>query len=190
MLGVSGAHLERARHANLALLGAPALPAWQRYTGVVWEHLDPASLPAAARRRIAVVSGLLGLVRADDPIPEYRLKMGARVAPLGLISRWWNPVLTDAVGRICKGRFIIEMLANEQRAGVDPQPGAGATVRLFERSGASGGHGAKAAKGRLARHLLIGEPTGGSASDDPLAQLEALVASFDDDRYVVEVEPW
>jgi len=190
VLGVSGAHLERARHANVDLLGAPVLPAWQRYTGVVWEHLDPASLPAAARRRIAVVSGLLGLVRADDPIPDYRLKMGARLAPMGLVSRWWNPVLSELVSRVTKRKFVIEMLANEQRAGVDPDPGRGATVKLLERSGASGGHSAKAAKGRLARHLLIGEPAGESASEDPLAELEALVASFDDDRYVAEVEPW
>lgn len=190
MLGVSGAHLERARHANLDLLGAPMLPAWQRYTGVVWEHLDPATLPAAARRRITVVSGLLGLVRADDPIPDYRLKMGARLAPMGLVSRWWNPLLSPALGRIAAKRFVIEMLANEQRAAIEPHPGRGATVKLLERSGASGGHGAKAAKGRLARHLLIGEVADATAAHDPLAELEALVASFDDDRYVAEIEPW
>ncbi len=82
LLGVKGDHLDRAQAANISLVGAPSLPAWRRYTGVVWDHLDPASLAATDRRRIVVVSGLLGLVRGDDPTPDYRLKMGANLAPL------------------------------------------------------------------------------------------------------------
>jgi hypothetical protein len=34
----------------------------ERLLGVTGDHLDPTSLPAAGRRRILVVSGLLGLV--------------------------------------------------------------------------------------------------------------------------------
>ena len=49
LLGVSGAHLERARTANAALVGAPTLPAGQRYTGVVWDALDVASMRAPVR---------------------------------------------------------------------------------------------------------------------------------------------
>jgi hypothetical protein len=55
LLGVKGDHLLRAQSANSTLIGAPVLPAWQRYTGVVWDHLDPATLPAAARTHITVV---------------------------------------------------------------------------------------------------------------------------------------
>jgi cytoplasmic iron level regulating protein YaaA (DUF328/UPF0246 family) len=187
MLGVAGAHLERARNANLGLLGAATLPAWQRYRGVVWEHLDPAGLPAAARRRIVVVSGLLGLVRADDPVPDYRLKMGARLAPMGLVSRWWNPTLSNALVRLSKRRFVIDMLANEQRSAIAAPPGRGVTVRLFERSGNSGGHGAKAAKGRLARHLLAAASGG---ADDPLSELVELLGSWHDEQYVAEFEVW
>ena len=81
LLGVKGDHLDRAQAANSSLIGAASLPAWRRYTGVVWDHLDPATLAATDRRRIVVVSGLLGLVRGDDPVPDYRLKMGANLAP-------------------------------------------------------------------------------------------------------------
>ena len=56
------------------------MPAWRRYSGVVWDHLDPASL--THRAPIVVVSGLHGLVGAEDPLPDYRLKMSANVAPL------------------------------------------------------------------------------------------------------------
>ncbi|NCU81629.1 MAG: peroxide stress protein YaaA, partial [Acidimicrobiia bacterium] len=67
--------------------GAKTLPAAQRYTGVVWDHLDLASLPLAlqkiADKNIVIVSGLLGLVAAGDPTPDYRLKIGASLAPMG-----------------------------------------------------------------------------------------------------------
>src|SRR6188472_4435654 len=58
LLGVGGPTLERARAVNRSLRGAPTMPAWQRYSGVVWDHLDPATL--ADRSPIVVVSGLHG----------------------------------------------------------------------------------------------------------------------------------
>lgn len=70
LLGVKGVHLGRARAANAHLKGAPSLPAFERYTGVVWDHLDLSTLTAPQRTRalrsIVVISGLLGAVRADD----------------------------------------------------------------------------------------------------------------------------
>ena len=66
----------------------------ERYTGVVWDHLDLASLTSAQQKfadtNIIVVSGLLGLVCAGDAIPDYRLKIGASLAPMGKLSTWWQ----------------------------------------------------------------------------------------------------
>lgn len=181
LLGVSGRHLDRARGANLGLLGAPTLPAWQRYTGVVWDHLDPAGLTPAQRRSIVVVSGLHGLVRADDPVPDYRLKMGASLPPMKKLSTWWRPVLADVLVERLGDVAVVDLLPQEHRAALTvPRtghlvPGA-IVVDLVERSGASGGHAAKAAKGRLARHLL----TSGGTIDEALA-------SWSDDRFVLDV---
>lgn len=173
LLGVSGRHLERARDANAGLLGAPTLPAWQRYTGVVWDHLDPGSLTAARRRRIIVGSGLHGLVRGDDPIPDYRLKMGGRLASLGTISRWWRPVLADVLRATTRRATVIDLLPSEHRQAFTEADRAGwVVVDLVERSGRAGGHAAKAAKGRLARHLLN--------SSGPV---DEVIAGWDDDRF-------
>ena len=170
LLGVRGEHLDRAQSANLTLIGAPVLPAWQRYTGVVWEHLDPSSLPAAARRRIVVVSGLLGLVRGDDPVPDYRLKMAANLAPLGKLSTWWRPALSADLARVARGRVVIDLLPIEHRAALDLHQVVHhaqgrvevVTLSLVDRSGKPGGHFAKAAKGALARAIL----TDGTAAID------------------------
>ncbi|MGA7759118.1 MAG: peroxide stress protein YaaA [Ilumatobacteraceae bacterium] len=156
LLGVKGDHLLRAQSANSSLVGALTLPAWQRYTGVVWDHLDPSSLPAASRRRILVVSGLLGLVRADDPVPDYRLKMGANLPPLGKLSTWWRDALTTELRRLARRRVVVDLLPQEHRAALDLSGGVvdGVSLTLVDPSGKPGGHFAKAAKGELARAIL------------------------------------
>jgi uncharacterized protein len=166
LLGVGGVHLERARNANRHLVGAPTMAANQRYTGVVWDHLDAATLSGAAKRRaarnVAVVSGLHGVVLAGDPVPEYRLKMGATLAPLGVMSRWWRPGVTEAIEQWARGRVVVDLLPQEHRAAWDPDPATFAAVirvNLVEFDDTSGtsrvvGHHAKAAKGLLARHLI------------------------------------
>ena len=154
LLGVKGEHLLRAQSANTTLIGAPVLPAWQRYTGVVWDHLDPATLPATARKRVVVVSGLLGLVRGDDPVPDYRLKMGANLAPLGKLSTWWREAVSAEIARIARRRFVVDLLPQEHRGALTLDGLQGVSVTLVDPSGKPGGHFAKAAKGELARAIL------------------------------------
>ena len=184
LLGVKGAHLDRARHANSHLLGAPSLPAWRRYTGVVWDHLDLSSLSAEARKeatkRILVPSGLAGLVRADDPLPDYRLKMGARLAPFGAMSAWWRPDLTDALAAFARGRAVVDLLPQEHRGAIIAEriPGLVRVNLVSKSGGVVGGHNAKAAKGLLARHLL--------ASRGP--SLARRVSSFRHDEYEAVID--
>lgn len=158
LLGVSGAHLERAIDADRSVIGAPVLRASRRYTGVVHAHLDLTTLRAAGRRRVVILSGLLGAVAADDPVPDYRLKMGASLDPLGKLSTWWRPHLAAVLDPIVDGRPVLDLLPNEHAAAY--QPAARTVVRVrFERANPDGtrtivGHDAKAAKGLLARHVL------------------------------------
>ncbi len=179
LLGVKGAHLEHARRQNSALVGSPGLPAWKRYTGVVWDHLDLASVPSAVRspllRRIFVPSGLAGVVRADDPVPDYRLKMGARLAPFGTMSSWWRDDMTEALAGAVKSAVIVDLLPQEHKAALD-WSGLANVVHVdlvAKKGGVVGGHNAKAAKGLLARHLLL----------DAASTLEARIASFSHPDY-------
>lgn len=185
LLGVRGKHLERARAANASVIGAPTLPAAARYTGVVWDHLDLRSLPAAARRRAAtsvvVMSGLLGASLVDDPVPDYRLKIGASLAPLGKLSTWWRAPLSDALNEWLAGRYVIDLLPHEHRAAWVPTPtiyAGGVSITFVERSGKVAGHDAKAAKGHLARHLLV-------STGHPAAALD----SWTDPRFDLRLTP-
>ena len=177
LLGVKGEHLVRARSANTSLIGAASLPAWQRYTGVVWDHLDPTTLPAPARKRIVVVSGLLGAVRGDDPVPDYRLKMGVNLAPLGKLSTWWREAVTAEIARLGRRHLIVDLLPQEHRAAWDAASVGTSidaiSVALVDPTGKPGGHVAKAAKGALARAILL----------DGLAAID----TWSDDRFQLEI---
>ena len=157
LLGVSGAHLERAQRANSALLSSPTLPAWQRYTGVVWDHLDLASLPPAIRKSaltsLLVPSGLAGIVTAAEALPDYRLKMSARLGDLGTMSAFWRESVSAAVRAYAKKRPLLDLLTIEHRA-VFIDRAAFIEVSFLAKTGKAIGHDAKATKGLFARHIL------------------------------------
>jgi len=162
LLGVKGDALAHATTINRAVLGSPTLRAWERYRGVVFEHLAVGSMRARDRRRaeqhIIVLSGLLGAVTLGDPIPDYKLKMGAKLGTRRVAATWaaaLGPVLGDVLAR----REVIDLLPNEHAAAY-AAAGPNVIRVQFEQPVAAGsrraaaGHAAKAVKGVLARTLI------------------------------------
>jgi len=163
LLGVRGAALQRATAANRTVRTAPTLPAIQRYTGVLYDALDAGSLPAASRRRLAscvlVFSGLWGVVRPGDPVPDYKLKMGASIGGSGRLSTRWAEPLTAAVEPLARGRRVWNLLPREHDAAWRPSPGLEQVSVEFVEPGRDGrpvtvAHWNKLLKGALVRHLL------------------------------------
>jgi uncharacterized protein len=161
VLGVRGDLLDRAVAATDALVAgaAPVLPAWRRYTGVVWAGLDPVTLTPGARRRILVPSGLYGVTTAADPVADYRLKLLVRLGRLGRLSTFWRPTVTAAVASRTAGRVVVDLLPAEHAHALDLGALARTCrvvrVRFVAADGTRAvGHEAKSAKGRLARTLL------------------------------------
>lgn len=182
LLGARGDLLDRSRDANRAVLGAPTLPAFERFTGVVWDALGPHDLPAAARRRarssVVVVSALTGLSAWDDPVPDFRLKLSVRLDPLGRLDAFWREPLSEALNRHCRRRTVVDLLPIEHRSAWVPDPARCRLLRpeLRTASGAAGGHNGKAAKGRLARALLLG------------TDIDEVLATFDAGPLRLDVE--
>lgn len=160
LLGARGDLLAEARVANRTLVGAPTLPAWQRFSGVVWEHLGPVTLGARARRRAAagvvVISAVTGLSAWDDPVPDFRLKLSARLEPIGALAAFWRPHVSAALNDLAAGHTVVDLLPQEHRAAWVPEPGRYDLVTpVFTNvEGKPAGHAGKAAKGRVARRLL------------------------------------
>lgn len=182
-LGAKGALYERAVAANHAVANGKAhkRPAHERYTGVVWEHLDPAALEQDERRRILVPSALLGLATADDPVPDHRLKFDVRLDAIGRLNRYWRPHLTEAIKKHTRPTdTIVELLPQEHTAAIDLDAIAGR--RHLVRTTVTGisGHDAKSVKGALARHLL-------SHGLDTRFKWSGWQAAYDDDGRTITV---
>ncbi|MEI2777773.1 MAG: peroxide stress protein YaaA [Tetrasphaera sp.] len=92
--------------ANLRLRSAPARPAIEVYTGVLYDALAAATLSAGGRRRLArrvvISSAMYGALRPGDRIAPYRTAIGAELPGVGKLSTRWkeslDPVLSAAAG--------------------------------------------------------------------------------------------
>lgn len=149
---------------------APTMAAIDRYTGVLYGELDPGSIHGTAlrrlRRNVLIASGLWGLAAPTDPIPDYRLKMGARVDRLGKLSTWWRPHLTTALAPRVTGAVVWDLLPNEHAAAIDwtgLKPRQRVTVQFLDLGGRTVSHWNKLLKGSIVRWLLE------SGEADPLA---------------------
>jgi hypothetical protein len=141
---------------------APAAPAGEVYTGVLFQHLDLATLPAAAlqraREQVLVASALWGVVALDDHIPAYRLSMGARLPALtrGGLAAWWRPHLTAAVPD-APGGLVLDLRSATYAAAWRPAAATTIEVKASTADGRPISHMAKAVRGTVARRVLEAE---------------------------------
>ena len=172
-LGDSATH--QSTKINLAVNSAPTLPAIQRYTGVLYDELDVSSLPTSAKKRldhhVVIFSGLWGVLRCSDPIPDYKLKMGATIPVLGKLSSFWKPLLSTALTDLTHCT-VLDLLPNEHSAAWDPLI-ACHRIRVYFKDQVTSqdtskkepklktvSHWNKLLKGALVRHLLTGPEDG------------------------------
>lgn len=182
LLGVKGDALASARSINEAVLTAKSKRAIDRYTGVLYDALDHHTLDATSHRRlnrqVIVFSALWGLVRPNDPIPDYKLKMGASLDGVGRLSSFWRPLLGEALAPVTNRRVVWDLLPNEHSSAWRPPAAsyrARISVRFLDdvpdgkgRKLTTVSHWNKLLKGALVRHILATQLT----DPDGLAQFE------------------
>jgi len=154
LLGVSPNLLEEVAR-NLVLDTAPATPAAEVYTGVLYDALGLSTLDPAARRRayrwLVVVSALHGAVRPGDRITAYRLSMGSTLPGLGPLAGVWRPAL-DTVLPAVAGRGIVVDCRSAPYAAAW-RPGADLAPRWVQVRVPGASHQAKHTRGLVTRQL-------------------------------------
>jgi len=135
---------------------SPTLPTLRRYTGVLYDALDHASLRGAARRRadasLLVGSALFGLLSPRDRVPAYRLSGGISLPGTGSLAALWRPLLEP---ELAAHRGLVVDLRSGAYAGLGRAPSA-VQVRVLREAGGRRtvvSHDNKHTKGRLARLL-------------------------------------
>ncbi|WP_405217194.1 YaaA family protein [Agrococcus sp. Ld7] len=140
----------RAAADNASVRTSPTMPAVDRYTGVLFNALDAASLDADARAwvegHVVIQSALLGFVRACDGIPSYKVSATSKLPGERMRDLW-----SDA-GSSIEG-FVVD-LRSKAYAQLAPVPGA-VTVEVVSPDGAALNHWNKAGKGALVRALAV-----------------------------------
>jgi cytoplasmic iron level regulating protein YaaA (DUF328/UPF0246 family) len=152
---------------NAALRTASTMAAIDRYTGVLYDALDVESMrgttAARARSRLAVGSALFGLLRADEPIPAYRLSAGSKLPGRPTLAARWRPLLEPALAELARDELIVDLRSGSYAA-LGRVPNAVEVDVLSEHPDGRRTvitHFNKAHKGRLARALAgsRSEPT-------------------------------
>lgn len=173
--------------ANARLRKAPAGPAIDVYSGVLYDALDAATLTAVERRRlqssVVIASALFGLVTPQDHIPAYRLSGDTTLPGLGPLAGVWRERIATELAAM---RGVILDLRSGAYAALGPLPEStwdrALTGRvLLERNGKRSvvSHHNKATKGRIVRGLM-------QAGAMPRS-VDALLASLGDLGYRLEV---
>ena len=70
------------------------LPAYQRYSGIVYKENDFDQVyPGIASRKVIIISALYGVLDASEFIRNYELKMDHKL-PIGVrVTTWWKNCL-------------------------------------------------------------------------------------------------
>ena len=157
-LGLSAsqdAEIER----NASLRSSPTLPAIDRYTGVLYDALDIASLSGAAatraHSRLAVGSALFGLLRAGDAVPAYRLSATSKLPGQPSLAARWRPQLEPVLADIATSELVVDLRSGSYAALGRLPDAVHVDVVSEDADGARAvvSHFNKAHKGRLARLL-------------------------------------
>ena len=137
---------------NQDIFNSPCAPAIERYTGVVYEHIDWKTLSDKARdymeKYILIFSGLFGLLTPKTLIPDYKLKMNVLS-----LQHHWNPILTEILKN---EKVIIDLLPQVHRKAYNPNKENVIPVDfliLNKGKKTAAGHFGKAVKGEFIRYI-------------------------------------
>ena len=176
LLGVKGDTLAEAVEANLAVYQSPLMAAVDRYSpGVMYASMDFAGLPTGSQRRLLengiIFSGLFGLLRPDDLVPNYRLRMDASVEGIGKVSSYWKKPLSDTLNTLLTGQAVWNLLPGAHEAAWDDAETYGRMIRVKfykeedgERKAVS--HGVKELRGALVAYIVNETADSVEALDD------------------------
>jgi uncharacterized protein len=145
---------------------APAIPAAELYTGVLFGALGLTDLPWDG---VLIASALWGVVRPGDRIPAYRLDMGAKPAGIGGLAAYWREPLRAALPD--RG-LVLDLRSGSYAAAWQPRRATQLTVRGFTE--APDGtrtvitHMVKRARGEVARLVL---QAGGTERAEEVAEI-------------------
>lgn len=145
---------------------APAIPAAELYTGVLFAALGLADLPWD---EVLIASALWGVVRPGDRIPAYRLEMSAKPPGIGGLAAYWRRPLQTALPD--RG-LVLDLRSGPYAAAWRPRRATRLAIRGFTEAPDGSRtvitHMAKRVRGEVARLVL---QSGGAERPEEIAEI-------------------
>ena len=186
LFAANGEYLAQAISLNRDIYDAPLMAALDRFSpGVMYEAMDFPGLPTGAQRRLlengVIFSGLFGLLRPDDLIPDHRLPIESEVPNIGALTDFWRPVISPAINRTIADAFVWDMLPGSHLAAWEDDHSYAQIVRVTfydEKNGTRKEPGANVAplRGKLVNFIVR----------ESLEELEPLLEWTHPDGYVYD----
>ena len=147
---VKDAALRKACEEALALRHpVPLLPALERYQGVAFGALGASTLPKDSWKQVFILSNLRGLVRGDEPVPPYKLKMSG----IPGLKAHWRKHLKPLLAELAEGPAW-ELLPGEHADLLKGWAHPRHTLEIMDGHGRIISHFSKLYRGRVARWIL------------------------------------
>jgi uncharacterized protein len=166
-----GAVRDAALLADSRVRDSPTAPALRRYAGVVYDGLGFDDLDPAEQRLAGhscyVFSGLFGVVRGDEAIPDYRVPAKAVLPGVGTCATFWRRALEPALAPMLGRGLVVDLRSSDYAAMWRPDRLTAprvVTVRVLSPTPSGRlavvSYASKLAKGRLAAALVRQECAG------------------------------
>lgn len=153
---------------NLVLDRAPCAPAHDLFAGVLYDAARLTALAAepatreALERSLVIFSGLWGVLRPTDPVPDHRLSMGVSLPGTGRLSSFWRrPVAGVLDDRARRSGLVVDCRSGAYSPAWRPPADAGVelvAVRVVsdrpDGTRAVVSHAAKHSRGLLTGRLI------------------------------------
>jgi uncharacterized protein len=145
---------------------APAIPAAELYTGVLFTALGLADLPWDG---VLIASALWGVVRPGDRIPGYRLDMSDKPPGIGALAAYWREPLRAALPD--RG-LVLDLRSGSYSAAWQPRRATHLVIRAFTEAPDGTrtviSHMVKRVRGEVARLVL---QAGGAERPEEVAEI-------------------
>lgn len=164
MFGLEGPELDEAIRVDGEIYDAPLMSALDRYSpGVMYKAMDFPGLPTGAQRRLLengiIFSGLYGLLRPDDLIANYRLKMDATLPEIGKVGKHWRPIISPHLNKHLASRFVWNLLPGVHESAWEDERTYAHIVKVRFLDASSGErkpvtHNVKVLRGQLVNYIV------------------------------------
>lgn len=104
------------------LLNKETMPSIKRYTGVMFKAINYEKFNVKQKENFEkstiFIDGMFGLLKPQDMIPEYKLKITSKINELNITNFWKNEV-QNTLNKEFKNKIIIDILPQSHRKIID-----------------------------------------------------------------------